>query len=167
MRSFLRIYRFHFLLLAITSVSCLSVQAQDYLLHKKTNVEKRLSKYGSRNNERAFVYATDSTLRLSVQDSTKRKMDITCFFDAKGSCYKETKTTDCDECFQKYLNEVLYRKVIYFLLFVKCLFLLSFSTLFFLFFVAQLYFFTYICCPVVAQLAILLPTYQFDGSQAK
>jgi tRNA modification GTPase len=64
-------------------------------------------------------------------------------------------------------SEVLYRKVIYFLLFVKCLFLLSFSTLFFLFFVAQLYFFTYICCPVVAQLAILLPTYQFDGSQAK
>ena len=61
----------------------------------------------------------------------------------------------------------MYRKVIYFLLFVKCLFLLSFSTLFFLFFVAQLYFFTYICCPVVAQLAILLPTYQFDGSQAK
>lgn len=99
-----------FLLLAITSVSCLSVQAQDYMLRKKSNVEKRLSKYGSRNNERAFVYATDSTLRLSVQDSTKRKMDITCYFDGKGSCYKETKTTDCDECFQKYLNEVLNRK---------------------------------------------------------
>jgi len=44
---------------------------------------------------------------------------------------------------------------------------MSYSKLFFLFFVAQLYFFTYICCPVVAQLAILLPTYQFDGSQAK
>ncbi len=102
---------FHFLLLSITLGSCLSVSAQDYLLHKKSNVEKRLSKYGSRNNERAFIYATDSTLRLSVQDSTKRKMDITCFFDRKGSCYKETKTTDCDECFQKYLSETLSKKI--------------------------------------------------------
>lgn len=101
---------FQLFLLAITSVSCISLQAQDYLLRKKSNVEKRLSKYGSRNNERAFVYATDSTLRLSVQDSTKRKMEITCYFDAKGSCYKETKTTDCSECFQKYLNEALNRK---------------------------------------------------------
>lgn len=109
MRNF--IHGLHFLLLAITSVSCISVQAQDYLLHKKSNVEKRLSKYGNRNDERAFVYATDSTLRLSVQDSTKRKMDITCYFDKKGSCYKETKTTDCDECFQKYLNEALSRKM--------------------------------------------------------
>ncbi len=102
---------FHFLLLSITLGSCLPVSAQDYLLHKKSNVEKRLSKYGSRNNERTFIYATDSTLRLSVQDSTKRKMDITCFFDRKGSCYKETKTTDCDECFQKYLNETLSKKM--------------------------------------------------------
>ena len=61
----------------------------------------------------------------------------------------------------------MFRKVIYFLLFVKCLFFIGFKGFFFLFFVAQLYFFTYICCPVVAQLAILLPTYQFDGSQAK
>jgi hypothetical protein len=27
--------------------------------------------------------------------------------------------------------------------------------------------FTYICCLIVAQLVILLPTYQFDGSQMK
>lgn len=105
------IHGLHFLLLAITSGFSLSVQAQDYLLHKKSNVEKRFNKYSSRNNERAFVYATDSTLRLSVQDSTKRKMDITCYFNGKGSCYKETKTTDCDECFQKYLNEVISRKM--------------------------------------------------------
>ena len=74
---------------------------------------------------------------------------------------------------EKYLRfvkeepELLQREVIIFPLFVKCLYLLILLISFFLFFVAQLYFFTYFCCPVVAQIAILLPTYPFDGSQAK
>ncbi len=100
-----------FLLFLITTVICSTVSAQNYLLREKSNVEKRFKKYGTQNDVKTFVYETDSTLRLSVQDSTKRGMDITCFFDKHGKCYKETKTTDCDECFQKYLGEVLSKKM--------------------------------------------------------
>lgn len=111
MKSFFCIYRHHVFLILIILVACSAASAQHYLLRERSNVEKRFKKYGSQNNERAFVYETDSTLRLSVQDSTKRAMDIVCFFNKRGLCYKETKTSDCDECFQKYLAEVLSNKM--------------------------------------------------------
>lgn len=104
MKKFLLIDWLCFLTLTVISSA---VSAQHYLLHERSNVEKRFKKYGSQNKERTFVYETDSTLMLSVQDSTKRGMDITCFFKNNGSCYKETKATDCDECFQKYLTKVI------------------------------------------------------------
>lgn len=110
MKNFIFLYRFLFLL-AVTTGICLYAQSQDYLLRKKANVEKRLKKYTLKNREKSFVYKTDSTLRLSVQDSLYRAMDITCFFNSKGVCYKETKTTDCNECYQTYLNQVLSRKI--------------------------------------------------------
>lgn len=111
MKNFISLYRLYFLLLAVTTGSCFSAHAQNYLLHKKSNVERQLKKYTSQNKEKTFVYKTDSTLRLSVQDSLFRAMDLTYFFNDKGVCYRETKTTDCNECFQKYLNEVLSKKM--------------------------------------------------------
>ena len=100
-----------FLFFLTLTVICSTVSAQNYLLDKREKVEKRFKQYSAVNKVIAFMYSTDSTLRLSVQDSTKRGMDITCFFNSNGRCYKETKATDCDECFQKYLGEVLSKKM--------------------------------------------------------
>lgn len=103
--------RISFLLFLTTTVICSAVSAQNYLLDKREKVEKNFKQYSAVNKVIAFVYSTDSTLRLSVQDSTKRGMDITCFFNSNGRCYKETKANDCDECFQKYLAEVVALKM--------------------------------------------------------
>lgn len=87
--------------------------AQNYLLRPKENVKEQLLRYGKKENLRSFVYGTDSSLRLSVQDSLFRKLDIICVFDKNGICKKEIWISDCEECFNKnlslYLNDTFFK----------------------------------------------------------
>lgn len=98
-------------LLLILVIISSGVSAQDYLLRERSTVEKKFKEYGSKNKVATFIYKTDSALRLSVQDSTKRSLDIVCVFNIRGICYKEVKISDCNECFQKYLAEALSNKM--------------------------------------------------------
>jgi hypothetical protein len=86
-----------------------AANAQYYLLQTKEAVKRKLQRYGNSKDLQTVVYETDSTLRLVVDDSNYRKLQITCFFNLKNKCYKETWQADCAECFAKniavYLND--------------------------------------------------------------
>lgn len=79
--------------------------AQVYLLRSKKAVTRLFHQYGDRS--KIHITSTDSMVLLQVRDSLFRKLDFSCYFNTKNKCYKQTKTTDCAECFDKYFAEVM------------------------------------------------------------
>ena len=84
--------------------------AQMYLLRSKKAVIRMFHQYEAKSKINIVENKADNTVQLQVRDSSFRKLDVTCYFNAKNKCYKQTKTTDCAECFDKYFAEVMKMK---------------------------------------------------------
>jgi hypothetical protein len=97
--------RLCFVLLLTVFFFTVPASAQTYLLRSKKAVIRLLHNYN--NKLKTHIEVTDSTAQLQVRDSAFRNLEITCYFNAKNKCYKQTRTTDCAECFDKYFLEVM------------------------------------------------------------
>jgi hypothetical protein len=78
---------------------------QNYMNYKKAKVKKKVADFYVEKNIKVIITETDSSITFLTNDTAYSPSAITYFFNAKGRCYKETHTGNCQECFQNlFLN---------------------------------------------------------------
>ncbi len=82
--------------------------SQSFINKDKQQVKALLDKYKTGPGfEKPQLSETDSTIRLTVKDSSGIATDFIYQFDKAGKCQVETTQASCDSCFKKYLDHAL------------------------------------------------------------
>jgi hypothetical protein len=89
-----------FLFLSFTSFS------QGYIGGNRTFIKKSLKQAKSGIFQKT-VTETDDTITMTITDAARMAFKLTLYLDNAGKCDTEVRTTDCESCFQKYLEASL------------------------------------------------------------
>jgi hypothetical protein len=94
------------LLFILLFVFSKEIIAQGFITETKKRAKKQLSSYAKQNNY-TRITETENSLSFLVRDPALQHFDLVLDFNEMGRCYRETRTTPCDSCFQKYLRSAL------------------------------------------------------------
>ena len=85
-----------------------NVVGQDFIGDFKSVAKLGLKRYKKSNDSiNVLIKETKSTLELIVDDTTMNSLKIRLEFDKRRKCISKTLVSDCQECFDLYLNELI------------------------------------------------------------
>lgn len=83
-------------------------KGQQYFGKPQSQVKKELQQYIKKNKSlAATLEQTDSTIHLSIPGPASQPADFYYNFDKTGKCVSQKTITNCDSCFNKFLQPLL------------------------------------------------------------
>jgi hypothetical protein len=96
------------LFLLFISIALISTGfSQGFINRNKSTVRKYLETYTTQHKLKTSIEDTDSSVIFLIRDSSVHQLDVTIHFDKSGKCDKETRSTNCDSCYKKYVSQIL------------------------------------------------------------
>lgn len=80
--------------------------SQSYIGGNKLFIRKSL-KHAKSGFFQKTIKETDDTITMTITDSERTAFRLTLYLNNSGKCNAELRTTDCESCFQKYLEASL------------------------------------------------------------
>jgi hypothetical protein len=96
------------LLLIFISIALITTGfSQTFINRNRGTIRKYLETYTTQHKFKTIIKDTDSSLIFLIRDSSVQQLDVVIHFDKSGKCDKETRSTNCDSCYKKYISLTL------------------------------------------------------------
>jgi len=96
------------LLVIFISIALISTGfSQGFINRNKGTVRKYLETYTAQHKLKTSIEDADSSLIFLIRDSSVHQLDVVIHFDKSGKCDRETRSTNCDSCYKKYISGTL------------------------------------------------------------